>query len=106
MLKASEKLLKSDALGASLAFELVFSCWESWASQELCPGLVTVFCAAAAATKVTRPSWRDVLGPLLGQEEPGWGKEELALCASPVWHLEPLEWEPSPAVNSSSRAPQ
>lgn len=87
--------VEPDALGASFAFGLVFSCWESWAHT----GAVGWPHSCAAATKISPTKLEKVPGPLLGQKE-------LGLCASPPWHLEPLDWDPSPAVNSSSGAPQ
>lgn len=99
VLKASEKLFKPDALGAY--FGLVFPCWQSWGHT----GVLLWDGCKREPTKVSPLSWEKVPGPLLGQEGARLG-EQLGLGASPLCHLEPLESDHTPAVNSSFGAPR
>lgn len=65
VLKASEKLLKPDALGASFASGLVFSCWESWGHTGAMPwGGCCI--PVLLPPRSPPPGWDNVPGPLLG----------------------------------------
>lgn len=100
VLKASEKLLKPDALGASFSSGLVFPAGRAGATQERCCGVAAALLCCChkglphqARTTCQALSW--------ARKEPDWGCVP-AHCGT--WSL--LNRITALAVNSSSRAPR